>query len=249
MYFQLFGTNVRLLGSMHMFPAANPNMPAWVAQAYEWSESLVFESDPSTILPLFKSQAGQSLKGLLSPEVLSVLEAFWPTNGPLSPLNEMRPWAALLLAATLNQQTSEGVEPRFLRSVVENSKPFWFLETTQEVAAAFESVPLEEVQASLALLVSDLSAPQRMLNQMHIAWLQRDLKGVHDVASQSPSFAFPGIRSAILDRRNRAWAPVINDALENPERTLIVVGALHLYGQGNLIECLGRDADLVSTDG
>lgn len=232
-----------------MFPAAYPNMPTWVAQAYEWSESLVFESDPPTILPLFKSQAGQSLRGLLPPEVLSALEAFWPTSGPLSPLSEMRPWAALLLAASLNQQTSEGVEPRFLRSAVENSKPFRFLETAQEVAAAFESVSLEEVQASLVLLASDFSAPQKMLNQMHIAWLQRDLKGVHHVASQSPSFAFPGIRSAILDRRNLAWAPVINNALGNSERTLIVVGALHLYGQGNLIECLGRDADPVPTDG
>jgi uncharacterized protein YbaP (TraB family) len=249
MYFQLTGTNVRLLGSMHMFPAASPDIPAWVSQAYEWSESLVFESDSPTILPLIKVQGGAGLKSMLSADVWAALEAFWPSTGPLSPLGALHPWAAMLFAPTFSLQSTEGVEPRFLRSAIEQSKPFQFLETTQELAASFESISLAEIQASLKLIVSDLTEPQRQLNSMHAAWLRRDLQSLHQVASQSPMFDFPTIRSAVLDSRNRAWVPAVSNLIGSPKRTLVIVGALHLYGLGNLIECLGHPIEPVPING
>jgi uncharacterized protein len=58
------------------------------------------------------------------------------------------------------------------------------------------------------------------------------------VAAESPIFSLPGIRSAILDARNCAWAPRVRETLDTPKRTLVVVGALHLCGPGNLIERL-----------
>jgi uncharacterized protein len=248
MYLQLTGTQVRLLGSMHLFPATSRRTPPWIAEAYDWAEALVFESDPPTILPFLKTgrQGGASqLQTLLDADAWRQLDAAWPVEGPLAPLAELRPWAALVVAPTLFQQVVEGVEPRMLRSAMTQAKPYWYLETAQEVADTLESIPLDAIGAALGLLMSDLDEPQRTLERMHAAWLEGDLAAVHSIAVESPMFNLPGIRQAILDARNCVWAARLTERLAQPERTLVVVGALHLCGPGNLIECLARPVEPV----
>jgi uncharacterized protein len=246
MYLELTGTNVRLLGSMHLFPASSPRMPAWVAQAFDWSEILVFESDAPAILPLLKREPGTSLEQDLPADVWRRLDPTWPSAGPLAPLSELRPWAALMVAPTLCQRVVEGVEPRMLREATAQAKPYRYLETAAEVAASLESIPLSAVCTGLELLLADLTEPQRMLDRMQEAWLRRDTEAVYRIAAESPMFRLPGIRSALLDGRNRAWAPHVRRALDSKERTLVVVGALHLAGEGSLIECLGHPVKPVS---
>ncbi|MGF6772549.1 uncharacterized protein YbaP (TraB family) [Paraburkholderia sp. GAS199] len=246
MYLQLTGTQVRLLGSMHLFPATSRRTPPWIADAYDWAEELVFESDPPTILPFLTAQstnAAAPLSSVLPVDVWSQLQAVWPTEGPLAPLSTLRPWAALIVAPTLFQQVVEGVEPRLLRSAAAQGKPFRYLETAHDVANSLESIPLAAIADALALLMSDTTEPQRTLERMHDAWLHGDLQAVHHIAVESPMFNLPGIRDAILDARNRAWATRIHALLGRSERTLVVVGALHLCGPANLIDCLGVPAE------
>lgn len=248
MYLQLTGTNVRLLGSMHLFPAASRRTPPWIADAYDWAESLVFESDPPTILPFLKGPphgGTDQLQPLLSADAWKQLQAVWPVEGPLAPLVDLRPWAALIIAPTLFQQVVEGVEPRMLRSAQTQAKPYRYLETAQDVAASLESISLEAVGSALGMLMSDLDEPQRTLERMHAAWLHGDLQAVYQIAIESPMFNLPGIRHAILDARNRAWAARVKELLGRPERTLVVVGALHLCGPGNLVECLAQPVEPV----
>ncbi|CAB3643155.1 TraB/GumN family protein [Paraburkholderia rhynchosiae] len=250
MYLQLTGTNVRLLGSMHLFPASSRRTPPWIAQAYDWADMLVFESDPPTILPFLKAdpRAGaQRLQPLLSADAWTRLQAAWPKEGPLAPFVDLRPWAALIVAPTLFQQVVEGVEPRMLRSAIAQGKPYGYIETAGEVAAALESIPLDAVGAALAVLMADLDEPRRTLERMHAAWLEGDLSAVHRIAVESPMFNLPEIRRAILDARNGIWAARLSALLARPERTLVVVGALHLCGPGNLIERLAQPVQPVVT--
>jgi len=245
MYFHFTGTNVRLLGSLHGFPLAKPDLPTWVSDAYEWSESVVFESDPPTLLDFCRAQDGIGLQNKISADIYAELEKFWPSSGPVSPLSELHPWAARLFAPAFLVQKVDGVEARFLRSAIEHSKAIQFLETAQDVARAFDSIPLAEIQADLKNLVSDLSGPQRVLTQMHSAWLTRDLEAFWLVASKLPMMKFPGARNAVLDSRNLAWVPPIRQILGSTKRTLIVVGALHLCGPGNLIDLLACNLEQI----
>ncbi|WP_062112630.1 TraB/GumN family protein [Collimonas pratensis] len=245
MYFHITGTNVRLLGSVHVFPQARPDLPTWVSDAYEWSESLVFESDPPTLLPFFKAQDGVALSQKVPANIYAELEKFWPPEGPLSPLNELQPWAAMLVASMFHMQMAEGVDTRFFRSATEQSKAIHFLETAQDVALAFGSIPLVEIHAGLKELVSDLSEPQRVFTNMHNAWLTRDVEALWLVASKLPIMKSQGARNAVFDFRNQAWAPVIQQMLGTTKRTLVVVGALHLCGPGNLIDRLGHNVEQV----
>ncbi|NML29572.1 TraB/GumN family protein [Paraburkholderia antibiotica] len=248
MYFQLTGTHIRLLGSMHLFPATSRRTPPWIAEAYDWADALVFESDPATILPYLKAvaQPGAALlRPLMRDDAWTQLQALWPVDGPLAPLEALRPWAALVVAPTLLQQVVEGVEPRMLRSANAQAKPYRYLETAQDVAEALESIPLEALAAALDLLMADRGEPQRTLERMHAAWLDGDLQALQRIAVESPAFNLPGIRRAILDLRNRVWAERVGEWSDASERTLVVVGALHLCGPGNLLDCLGRPVTAV----
>ena len=73
MYYEITGTNVRLLGSMHMVPTGEEAVPEWARRAYEWCNELVIEHDPPTLLPLFKASA--PLECSLSTTTYSALEA------------------------------------------------------------------------------------------------------------------------------------------------------------------------------
>ncbi|HZZ12367.1 MAG TPA: TraB/GumN family protein [Paraburkholderia sp.] len=248
MVLQLTGSQVRLLGSMHLFPATSRRTPPWVADAYDWAESLVFESDPPSILPFLSASAhdgASRLQSLLSADAWARLLAAWPVEGVLAPLEALRPWAALIVAPTLFQQVVEGVEPRLMRAALAQGKPFQYLETAAEVAASLESISLDAFGAALELLMADTTEPQRTLERMHDAWLHADLNAVHQIATESPMFNLPGIRHAILDARNRAWAERVRPLLASPQRTLVIVGALHLCGPGNLLDCLAEPFEAV----
>ena len=249
MYWQFTGTNVRILGSMHLLPADNSGLPAWAMQAFEWAEALVFESDPPTILPLLRSPTSVDLQTQVSPVTWARIHGLWPTSSPLPSLEAVRPWAALLLATVFTQRTVPGIEGQFMQWASEQSKPIGFLENAEQVVAAFESAPLSEVLQGLELLASDISAPQRSLEAMYAAWLRGDLAALYDVAAQSPLFRFEGLRAAVLQRRNQEWAPALSKLLQSSVRTLVAVGALHLHGSGNAIEYLGQHVQLIPPGG
>lgn len=236
MYFQIAGTNVRLLGSMHWFPASQDFVPNWAEAAYQWSKSLVLEGDSAQFPPFCKTV---DLQPKFSPHVWAALQRIWPTTSV--PLNELQPWAIMLMLGQMKLQLVSGIEPRFKEWGAKDAKPIRYLEQASEAAASFASVPLNDVEASLALVLADLSLPQRDLEALYAAWITGERAQFFAVAGQLPLFSFPTIRKALLDSRNRAWAQPIEQLLSAAEPTLVVVGAAHLCGPANLEECLGRE--------
>ena len=239
MYFEFPNTNVRVLGSLHMVPVGSDEVPSWARNAYDWCESLVVEHDPPSLLPLFKSNGSPPCQ--LQPRIVAALEKFWPSQGPLSPLGELRPWAVLIGLAVLNQQAVGGIEPNFLRWAVEHAKPVRYLETASDVVRSFDSALLEDIEKSIEIALPDLPLFQRRFIEMHSAWLSRDRERLLSVAASAPLFSLPSLRQAVLENRNRAWAPIVERMLHTSERTLVVVGALHLCGTGSLDQCIGRE--------
>lgn len=247
MYFEISGTNIRLMGSMHLLPAANPGLPEWATKAYDWCEELVFESDISTMPPLHP-MPGVDLKALLTPGAWAALHDLWPLSHNFPPLEKVQPWAAFLFGTVFSMATSSGVEPLFLQWAGNDSKNVHFLETPAQFAQLAENVPLQEVVQSIESFASDLAAPQRTIEAMYQAWIAQDLSALYDVALQSPSFKLPELRRAVLERRNLSWLPLVEGHMKTSKPTLIAVGALHLYGPGNLLDLLGCEAKLLSCD-
>lgn len=241
MYFEISGTNVRIMGSMHLFPAGSDGLPAWAEQAYKWCENLIFESDQADTLAQLHPPVGRSLQEQLSPATWKTLQDFWPKPGQslLPPLESIQPWAAVLFTPLRACSLVEGVESLFRHRAAQDNKAVRFLESGAECAAAFDTAPIDEIIQSLELFASNASAFQPLLVKMYDAWIRQDLHGVFD--ARLPAVRLPGIHHAALTVRNRAWVPVLEAVMDTDKRTLIAVGALHFCGPGNVLELLGRD--------
>lgn len=241
MYYEFKDTNVRILGALHVFPKDSPTMPAWVEDAYRWSQSIVFEHDPHSLLPHFKAINGSQLHTKISSASFSALNEFWPTEGPLAPLNELRPWGAVLALFGLLQQAVVGVEMQLLQRIAEDGKALFYLEHAPPLAALFDTIPLDAVQDGLDRMLADRSEPLRMFVKMHKAWSARDTGALLSGARESPVFMNPRIREPMFTLRNRAWVPQLRALMNTGTRTLICVGALHLIGSDNVVELLGHE--------
>ncbi|KQV51373.1 TraB/GumN family protein [Duganella sp. Root336D2] len=245
MYFELPGTNVRIMGSMHMLPP-NAGLPTWADRAFDWCEELMFEGDPMAILPHLRSTAGIVLNDHLSVSTWGKLKNVWRESEHIPPLAQVQPWAAFLLSSSFASPAAPGVEPIFLKRAAEQSKPVQFFETGADLNAALEKAPLEDVIGAIESLADDLTAPQRNVEEMYRAWIAGDLPSLYAVAAKSPAFAFAGMRKAVLQNRNEAWVPILQNRINTSKRVLIAIGALHLYGPGNLLELLGHEFNAVA---
>jgi uncharacterized protein YbaP (TraB family) len=243
MYYSITGTNVRILGAMHLFPVSTPIMPPWVMEAEYWAEALVVESTPGSLLQHIKASPFADLQRQIPSEIWGKLVSFWPTSGALAPLHTLKPWAAALIAPQLHMQTVAGVEGFLDMSAQKGNKRLAYLETATDVEPLLSAVPIEDVISMLRYTLDDLTAPQHFLEQLYKSWRIGDLEGVSNQAAASPLFQIPGLRDAMIVGRNRAWAEQIKGILATPHRTLITVGALHLAGPDNLFEHIGRPVE------
>ena len=237
MYFEIPGSNVRMLGAMHMVPAGCVAAPSWTEGAYDWCEALVHEHSNDDAAWLVR--ADRPLSAVLGIDTWRAIEAAVASDRRRAILDGLRPWAAAMHLTVWAQQLELGIESEFLRRCATDGKPLDVLESLAELRAAFDSTPLPDVEKVLVACLHDMPAAQERLLRLHAAWLARDRAAMHAVATSSPIGASTAMWEAGIARRNRVWGLKLQELLPTPRRTLVVIGALHLCGPGNLEECLG----------
>jgi uncharacterized protein YbaP (TraB family) len=231
MYYEAKGTNLRIAGSMHFFPAESPAMPAWVWEAYDWCEHLVIECDSSNFAALRLLPEKCSLQDRIPADVWRDLSALWPVTTPLTPL---KPWAAMLALPSVLLPLAVGVESQIVGRAKADAKPVSFLETGTDIAQLLDTIPDSICVEALAFMVRNPDFIRTHFHSLHTAWMRRDLASVFAVVSQSPLWKSDVLREVIVGVRNRAWMPLIREAIPSKERRLIFVGALHLCGEDGL---------------
>ncbi len=229
MYYRTANHNLRFLASLHVVPAASPDLPAWAFDAYEWSESLVFEAElgPAT-LSFFIAQDGVPLSQKLSPSVYAGLKKLWHKQANLPDLDTLRPWAAAVLSATVLSPMVGGIEHNFIHWAKEDGKELNYLEPPCAFPALADAIPVELVDSTLANTLADLDAASANQLAMHQAWVSGSMTAFAQIAHKSPLLGVPQIKSALLDLRNQAWAAKLKLLQGCTNRTLVAVGALHL---------------------
>jgi len=157
MYFEIPGTSVRVLGSLHMIPASAGPLPTWVTDAYEWCEAIVHEHDNAQVLPCM--QGDVPLRTILRPATRSALMAALPNQQLRAEIEALRPWAALIKPIGSMQSAQPGVEAHVLSRAAVDRKPLQALETAGDLRRAFDSAPLVAIEDALDRVLQD---PQQL---------------------------------------------------------------------------------------
>jgi uncharacterized protein len=247
------GQQLYIAGTVHLLPPEQFPLPAEFNQAYQQADTLVFETDVRQLetpqgMQLLMQQAmyqdGRSLNQVLSKDTYQQLQQFATAHGvDLTPLNGFKPDFVLLTLMQVALQKAgmagEGVDMYFLKQAVADTKPLLFLETVEQqlsmllnVSAANEDVFVQQNLQQLAELDNELK-------QIIAAWRSGDTDELSKLAmafSDTPEGK--QFYDVLLVQRNKNWLPQIEKMLTTPEVELVMVGALHLAGNNNVLQLL-----------
>lgn len=246
---------VYLAGSVHFLKKDDPALPAAFDRAYSACRALVMEVDiddlnsPQTqALMLQKSMYpdGSSLRSALGETRYNHVAKEAERLGlPMDGLNMFEPWAVALTLtqveyAKLGFDPEDGVEQQLGRRAHVDGKPVTGLETLAEQIDILATLSPHDQAAFLDQTVLEMRDADEETRAILKAW--RTGNGAALATLMTEDFkGFPELYHVLVSDRNRRWMPQIEKLLAADRDTLVVVGALHLVGEGGLLQ-LARSA-------
>ena len=249
---------VYLAGSIHVLRPRDYPLPAAYETAWDETDTLYLEiapevlADPNAVAPfigLLMNPDGRTLDQQLAAaatrgEIDEIRRRVRELGLDLTPLQPFRPWyAAISVMQTVlmreGYDPAWGVDQRFGNRAMAESRPAYGLETLGEQLGILASLtPAQEAEFLLGILrdAEDLDAEIRPLMD---AWRSGDEEALADIVTGG-FHDFPELEAKLLTDRNARWFQQLVPLLDRPGRHLVVVGTLHLVGDGGLLRLFKR---------
>jgi len=243
---------VYLAGSIHLLPADDSALPAAFDRAYTDSARLVMELDLGKLDTLEAAAwmmdhsalpAGTTLRGILGEARYQRVRAAAANVGLMSAgLDDRAPWMVgieLTDSAYTREgfDSDQGVEEQLVRRAQADNKPTAGLETLQEELGGLASLPSADQIHMLDQTLDELKDVKSEMREVVSAWRRGDAHKLAGLLS-SEYQEFPALYRPLVLERNARWLPQVEELLKGADNSMVVVGALHLVGEGGLIEQL-----------
>ncbi|MDM0118916.1 TraB/GumN family protein [Variovorax arabinosiphilus] len=246
MYYEVEGTNTRILGSVHLFPKGVVDLPPRVEAAMSWAEQICFEHNVVELLPLMAAPT-PVLHATLPPAMFAALASIWPHNEHIPELARMKPWSALMVSASSGLDGEPGLDVRMNARLSQAGRSFNVIESAQEVSDLFDGPPVEHFIAAMEQMLESRPDVPRKFQALYEAWFAGDEAGIWEVAKDGPMIEDPVLYEAIFVERNRRWASRMEQFFfQSNAKILLIVGCLHLQGPENLLELIRASGRRVS---
>ncbi|WP_034912869.1 TraB/GumN family protein [Erwinia sp. 9145] len=227
-----------LVGSIHMGTQGMMPLPAALQARLARADALIVEADiTSGASPFGESEICPPLSTRLTAEELCRLERLCETVA-IAPeaIDTLSGWQIALMlqaqqAQRLGLRTEYGIDMQLLNAARAQQKQVIELEGPAAQLALLQALP----DNGLSLLRDTLEhwdTNARLLQTMMSWWLERPPRG----AAMLPSTFNNALNDVLMLQRNQRWSEML-PALP-AGNYVVAVGALHLYGDGNLPELL-----------
>jgi uncharacterized protein len=246
---------VYLAGSVHLLKAGESTLPSAFNRAYSDSRSIVMELDMGKVDPMEAASwmlehgtlpEGSDLHKVIGDDRYRRVSAEAQRLGlPMENANQFAPWVLGLQLmelqyAKLGFDSQAGVEEQLTHRAQADSKPTGGLETLPEQLSLFEALTPSEQMKFLDLVVTDLKDTSDDTQSVIAAWRTGDASKLAALLSDEYK-QFPTLYRALVTDRNKRWVPQIEKLLKEKNNYFVVVGALHLVGDGGLLDLMRRD--------
>jgi hypothetical protein len=241
-----------LLGSLHLLTRDSYPLDQVIQEAYEDSQSVVFEAnmdalkDPlnqARIMALGFYPLDQTLRQNVSKRTYRTLEKRVKEAGlSMAVFDRLKPWACALTLTVLALQKlgfdqAHGIDAYFFHKAKRDGKKLVFLEEVKYQIDLLAGMGREEQELSLRQALDDLALVETMASEMVDAWERGDASKLHSIMSKSLR-KYPRIHDRLLVERNKNWVARLEDLGNQEGNVLVIVGAAHLVGPGNLLDLL-----------
>lgn len=247
------GSTVYLGGTIHVLSAADYPLPQAFEVAYQKSEIVFFEVDIAELsggefLSLLGRKSayplGTTLKSKLSDSTWLLFDAAMKELGLSAyAVNHLRPGAVMSTLMSLEMiklgMVADGVDRYFYEQSAADKKQTGSLETAEQQVQLITELGQGNEDEFIQYLVEDLKSFSSQFVALKGAWLHGDNSQLSTLSRLDELKAEdPAMYQAILDDRNRAWLPLIENMFQSPAVELVLVGALHLVGEDGLLHLL-----------
>jgi uncharacterized protein len=228
------GQKLHLVGSIHMGTRDMAPLPARLVNLIQQADALIVEADISgNETPFRDLPSCPPLRERLSEARFQQLEKLTGELGLSLALFDNQPlWQiAMILQATqaqkLGLRPDYGIDYQLLNAARETDKPVIELEGAESQITLLRELP----DNGLSLLEDTLTHwhTNARLLQVMIGWWMEQPPG--ETPSLPNTFS-QSLYDVLMHRRNLAWQEKLHTL--PPGRYVVAVGALHLYGEGNL---------------
>ncbi|RSK67355.1 conjugal transfer protein TraB [Enterobacter huaxiensis] len=229
------GQHLHLVGSIHMGTQDMSPLPPGLLKLLKHADALIVEADISGHeSPFAGLESALPLQERLNNAQLAELTRLADEVGvSLSMLDTLPLWQiAMVLQATQAQRLGlrgdYGIDYQLLNIARARNMPIIELEGTDSQIALLRQLPDD----GLMLLDDTLThwhTNARLLQTMIGWWLDAPPTGAKLAL---PSTFSESLYDVLMNERNVAWRQMLHDL--PPGQYVVAVGALHLYGEGNL---------------
>ena len=234
-----------LLGTIHAGFDGDKELPAWVWDKLEASDTFIMELDPTTIsvvelARLSQLPEGKSLDQLLGEKDFAALVELLETSA--ESLKRLQPWSAILLVVQRLYPTPVPLDLALRNRAVAKGKNLVYLEDWKLQAEVIQMLGIEDLRE----MIHPAGPGQAQLENLVAAYRAGDFETLAAIGLDPKEIAKnPARHARLLDDRNRDWIGKLLPHLERG-RAFVAVGALHFAGEQGLVELL-RERGVILT--
>jgi hypothetical protein len=241
-----------LLGSVHYLRAGDYPLPDVVDDLYARADAIVMELDlddldpagsQSTLVGAALLPPGRTLADTLTDEVYAQTRERAAALGvDVGMLKQFQPWLVAITMLDLGMgrlgyDPEHGLEQYLLGKAAADDKEVLGLETLEAQIGVFSGLSAAEQQNLLKQTLTELDAAGGEMDALVAAWRDGRLEPL--AATLTEEFeSFPDLYATLVANRNRNWIAGLEGLLEDSSSYLVVVGALHLVGNENVVDLL-----------
>ncbi|HWO42716.1 MAG TPA: TraB/GumN family protein [Candidatus Eisenbacteria bacterium] len=241
-----------VLGSIHLLRKEDYPLSPAIEAAFAEARTVAFEVDFGATEPLklqtLMAQRGVYRDGRTLPQAISegtyamAAERAKQLGIDIKTLHPFKPWM-VALTLTSAQLQKLGFDPKYGvdRHLFERAraaeKAVIGLETPEEQFSLLDAMPPKQQEAMLLQTMKDLERIEHSVHRLIAAWKAGDQSVMEDLVLAGFK-EYPDLYQRVMLDRNRRWLARLEAFLTQSETTLVVIGAGHVVGKGNVIELL-----------
>jgi hypothetical protein len=246
---------VYLAGSVHLLKANDSGLPPAFDRAYKGSKALVMELALDKVDPMEAASwmmehgmlgEGTTLRATIGDDRYRRVSKEAERLGvPMEAADMLQPWALGLQLIEMQYMQlgfdpQRGVEQQLLHEAQADGKPVSGLETMDEQLGVLQGMSYPDQARFLDMIVTEMHGVESETQSVVAAWRSGDAAKLSALLSDEYK-TFPNLYRLLVSERNKRWVPQIEKLLHGNQDYFVVVGALHLVGDGGLLELMRRD--------
>jgi uncharacterized protein YbaP (TraB family) len=246
---------VYLAGSVHLLKADDSKLPAGFDRAYKGSKTLVMELAMDKVDPMATAswmmengmlKDGTTLRATIGDERYNRVSKEAERLGiPMEAADMLQPWVLALQLIEMQYMQlgfdpQKGVEQQLTHDAQADGKPISGLETMDEQLGVLQGLSKSDQAKFLDMAVTEMHDVGSETQSVVTAWRSGDAAKLAALLSDEYE-SFPNLYRVLVTERNKRWVPQIEKLLHGNQDVFVVVGALHLVGDGGLLDLMRRD--------